>query len=265
MTLGNPADLYPSTITVSGGPTQIGRIQVTFVDVFHVFPDNIDALLVGPGGQKYVVMSDAGGSIPIDPAAPVTLTFADFVGTVLPDGGPLVTGTTEPTNWEAGQSSFPPPAPPAPYVEHGSVPLPPIGNTMFGTFGLTNANGVWSLYVRDDAGGFVQQSITGCFNGGWQLEFLPLTASSATISGRVMTADQRGIRNAKVVVTGESLQEPIIATTGSFGYYTVDGLAAGQTYVVTVNSKRYTFSVPSRAITLVDNLTDVNFVANGGE
>jgi len=142
------------------------------------------------------------------------------------------------------------------------MPLPPIGNTMFGTFGFTNANGVWSLYVRDDAGTFVQQAITGCINGGWQLEFLPLTASSATISGRVTTADQRGIRNAKVVVTGDTLDHPIIATTGSFGYYTVDGLTAGQTYVVTVNSKRYTFGVPSRAITLVDNLADVNFVAD---
>jgi len=263
MTLGNPADLYPSNISVIGGPTQIGRIQVTFVDVYHVFPDNIDALLVGPGGQKYVVMSDAGGSIPIDPSAPVTLTFADFVGTVLPDSGPLMTGTYEPTNWEQPVSSFPAPAPPAPYVEHGSAPLPPIGNTMFGTFGLTNANGVWSLYVRDDAGGFVQQSITGCFGGGWQLEFLPLTAAQATLAGRVTTADLRGIRNAKVVVTGDTLEQPIIATTGSFGYYNVDGLTAGQTYVVTVNSKRYSFSVPSRAITLVDNVTDVNFVADG--
>jgi len=262
MTLGNPADLYPSTITVAGGPVQIGNIRITFFDLYHVFPDNIDALLVGPGGQKYVLMSDAGGAVPIDPAAPVTLTFADFVGTVLPDSGPLVTGTYEPTNWEQPVGSFPAPAPPAPYVEHGSVPLPPIGNTMFGTFGFTNSNGVWSLYVRDDAGTFIQQAITGCINGGWQIEFLPLTAAHVSLSGRVTTSDQRGIRNAKVVVTGGSLEQPVIATTGSFGYYTVDGLTAGQTYVVTVNSKRYNFSVPSRAITLVDNLADVNFVAD---
>ena len=41
-----------------------------------------------------------------------------------------------------------------------------------------------------------------------------------------------------------------------------DGLTAGQTYVVTVNSQRYTFSMPSRVITLVDNLADVNFTAD---
>jgi hypothetical protein len=91
---------------------------------------------------------------------------------------------------------------------------------------------------------------------------MPLTASNVSIAGRVTTADGRGIRNAKIVVTGNSLDEPLIATTGSFGYYSLEGLTAGQTYVVTVNSKRYTFAAPSRVITLVDNLADVDFVAD---
>jgi hypothetical protein len=261
-TLGAAAAPYPSTIDVVGGPNQIGNMRVTFFDFYHVLPDNIDALLVGPGGQKYVLMGDAGGAISIDPMAPVTLTFADFVPAVLPDSGPLVTGTYQPTTWESPVTSFPAPAPPAPYVEPGSDPNRPIGLTMFGNFGFTNSNGVWSLYVRDDAGTFVQQSITGCINGGWQLEFLPLTAAGVTMSGRVTTADDRGIRNARVVISGDGLREPRVATTGSFGYYSFDGLTAGQTYVVTVNSQRYTFSVPSRVISLVDNLADVNFVAN---
>jgi hypothetical protein len=107
----------------------------------------------------------------------------------------------------------------------------------------------------------VTEAITGCISGGWSIEFLPSTAAPATISGRVMTADGRGIRNAKVVVTGNSLQEPLIATTGSFGYYSFAGLTAGETYVVTVNSKRYTFTAPSRVVTLVDNIADMNFTA----
>jgi hypothetical protein len=81
------------------------------------------------------------------------------------------------------------------------------------------------------------------------------------MAGRVTTAEGRGIRNAKVVVTGNSLDHPVIATTGSFGYFSFDALTAGQTYVVTVNSKRYTFSVPSRVITLIDNVVDIDFVA----
>jgi hypothetical protein len=89
-----------------------------------------------------------------------------------------------------------------------------------------------------------------------------LTAADVSLAGRVTTADGRGIRNARVVISGNGLPEPRTATTGSFGYFSIEGLQAGQTYVVTVNSKRYTFSVPSRVITLLDNLADVNFVAD---
>ena len=80
-----------------------------------------------------------------------------------------------------------------------------------------------------------------------------------------MTANGLGIRNAHVVITGNSLTEPRVATTGSFGYFTLDGLETGQTYVVTVNSQRYTFSTPSRVISLVDNVGDFDFVAEPSE
>ncbi len=43
---------------------------------------------------------------------------------------------------------------------------------------------------------------------------------------------------------------------------TFGDLRAGEGYIVTVGSRRYAFSTPSRVITLVDNATDVDFVAN---
>ena len=223
-------------------------------------PDNLDVLLVGPEGQKFILMGDAGGSIPIDPSAPVTLMFIDSAGQVLPNSSMLTSGMFEPTNWESPVTSFPAPAPPAPYNEPGTAIGGTGPQTLNGTFGLSNSNGVWSLYVRDDGGTF--EAISGCISGGWSLEFLPLTASGVTMAGRVTTADGRGIRNAHVVISGDSLPEAVTATTGSFGYFSFDGLTAGQTYVVTVNSQRYTFSVHSRVITLVDNVADANFVAD---
>ena len=72
----------------------------------------------------------------------------------------------------------------------------------------------------------------------------------------------QGIRNARVTITGNSLREPIVTTTGSFGYYSFENLEAGQTYIITVNSKRFTFQAPSRVITLTDNVTDADFVAD---
>jgi hypothetical protein len=257
--LGGPAVPYPSTITVANGPTSIGGIRVTLYDFWHMFPDNVDVLLVGPGGQKFVVMGDAGGPFAINQATPVTLTLQDLQMQVLPDNGPLVTGTYEPTTWETPVSNFPAPAPAGPYVEPGSTVGGPVQTTMFGTFGLTNANGVWSLYVRDDAGTLV--AISGCFDGGWGLEFLAPTAANASISGRVMTAEGLGIRNAEMVLTGDTLAEPLRVTTSSFGYYTFADLEIGATYVMTVNSRRYTFQVPSRVITLTDNAVGVDFTA----
>jgi hypothetical protein len=251
---------YPSTITVVGGPVQIGGMRVTFYDLWHVFPDNIDVLLVGPQGQEFVVMGDAGGPIAVDTATPVTLTFQDFQPAVLPDNGPLATGKFEPTTWESPVSNFAAPAPTGPYNEPGSTVGGSGPQTFFGTFGLTNSNGAWNLYARDDAGFLV--AITGEMAGGWGLEFLAPTAAQASISGRVVTADGVAIRNAEMVLTGNSLETPLRVSTSSFGYYTFDNLAIGETYVLTVNSRRFTFQVPSRVISLTDNAVDMDFVAN---
>ena len=124
-TLGNPASPYPSTITVAGGPNQIGALRVTFYDLYHALPDNLDALLVGPQGQKFILMGDAGDSVAIDPSAPVTLMFTDAAGQVLPNSAMLTSGMFEPTNWESPVTDFPAPAPPGPYNEPGSA----IGGT----------------------------------------------------------------------------------------------------------------------------------------
>jgi hypothetical protein len=265
-TLGGPGSPYPSTITIAGAPTQLGGIRVVLRNFWHDFPDNFDALLVAPNGDKYVLMGDAGGSIPISQNNPVTLTFVDFQPVVLPDSGPLTTGTFAPTTWESPVASFLAPAPPAPYVEPGSNPIRPIGQTMFGTFGFDNPNGVWSLYTRDDGGAFTQQTaVTGCLDGGWEIQILPFTAAAASIGGHVTTANGQGIRNAKIVVTGPTLEQPLVTSTGSMGYYAIDGLQSGQTYVVTVNSQRYVFSNPTHVVSLVDNIADLNFVADPAE
>jgi hypothetical protein len=252
---GAPAVPYPSTITVSGLPPQFGAMRVTIYDVQHQLPDNMDFLLVSPTGIKYIFMADAGGVSQM--TTPATVTFSDISPTAVPNNGPLVTGSFKPVSWEQPQTSFAAPAPPAPYIEPNSSGLP----TMQSVFGFANPNGVWSLYARDDNGTFQPEVLSGIIGGGWGLELLQTTAAQASLSGRVTTAEGAGIRNARITIAGDSLPEPLTATTGSFGYFSFNGLRSGQTYVVTVNSQRYTFTVPSRVITLVDNLFDVDFVA----
>ncbi|MBK8304802.1 MAG: carboxypeptidase regulatory-like domain-containing protein [Chloracidobacterium sp.] len=87
-----------------------------------------------------------------------------------------------------------------------------------------------------------------------------LTATELSISGRVTSSEGRGIRNARVVITGNSLAQPINVFTGVNGTYQVNGLAAGETYIVTVMSRRFAFESPSRVVTLIDNVTDADFI-----
>src|SRR5204863_3624318 len=142
-------------------------------------------LLVGPNGQKFILMADAGGSLAVNSPG-VTLTFVDSAAVVVPDSGPLTTGNFEPTSWEPGQTSFPAPAPPAPYNEPGSAVGGTGTQTLAGNFRLSNSNGTWSLYMRDDGGlTSAPTAITGCVNGGWQPQFIPTTAAASSISVRV--------------------------------------------------------------------------------
>lgn len=85
------------------------------------------------------------------------------------------------------------------------------------------------------------------------------TAADVEVSGRVLTPDRRGLRNATVSMTGIDGTKRTV-TTSSFGYYRFENAEAGGTYVISVESKRYRFS--PRAIHVADALTDVNFVAN---
>ena len=253
ITLGAVVTPYPSTITVAGAANVIGSMRVSIYDFTHVSPDTVDFLLVGPQGQEFILMADAGGT---NPTGPVTLSFTDSAGVVLPDNGPLTTGNSEPTSWISPVVNFPAPAPAGPYNEPGSAVGGSGTQTLFGNFGNTNPNGTWSLYARVQGGG------TGQVAGGWGIEFMVPTAAQASISGRVMTADGIAIRNAEVTVTGNSLTTPLRVSTSSFGYFSFDGLQTGETYVVTVNSRRYTFQTPSQVISLIDNVSDLDFVAD---
>jgi Ca2+-binding RTX toxin-like protein len=147
-TTTGPADPFPSTIDVSGLYPNITKVTVTFNSLSHTFPDDIDALLVGPGNQNLILMSDAGGSTDVNN---VSLTFDDAAAAPLPDATPITSGTYRPSNFGATPDTFPAPAPGPPYGSALSV------------FNGTNPNGTWRLYIFDDAGGDVGQLV------GWTL------------------------------------------------------------------------------------------------
>ena len=254
--IGTSGDPDFSSIVVTDAPTNIGSIRVTLYDFEHIDADDVDVLLVGPQGQKFLLMADAGGENGLVEGA--TITFDDSAGQVLPDNSQIFSGRYEPTTWEPGQPSFNPPAPEGPYIEPGST----VGGevTMASVFGGTNPNGTWILYVRDDNNTFRLVGSDGLIAGGWGLQLLAPTAAAVSISGQVRSG-KTPISGATVSITGGDLTQPLIARTNNFGFYTFEGLRAGQIYVVTVAAKRYTFQQPSIVLNPDDNVTGADFEA----
>jgi subtilisin-like proprotein convertase family protein len=162
------ASLYPSVITVSNLAGTLVRASVTLNNLSHTWPDDLDILLMGPAGQKVLLMSDAGGSTDITGSV---LTFADS-GPALPDSAAIAPGTYHPTDYET-TDVLPAPAPGRPY------------NTNLAVFIGTDPNGTWSLFVNHDSSGD-----SGNLAGGWSMDFAlapPLRITSAHASASVFS------------------------------------------------------------------------------
>lgn len=132
------ANPYPVEIPVSGLRGSIESLAVTLIGVSHQWSQDLDVLLVGPGGQKSLLMSYTGGSESI---SNVRLTFQDGAP-ALPQTARITSGTYRPTTyseeyWYSGM--FPSPAPGEPY------------GVVLAAFSGTDPNGMWKLFVVDNA------------------------------------------------------------------------------------------------------------------
>jgi subtilisin-like proprotein convertase family protein len=173
-TTGAPANPYPSTILVSGLTGAVRKVAVTIKQITHPKPSTVAILLVGPTGERILLMSDV-LNCPTHTLTGQTYTFDSAsglnylnTGCITPGRIPVPvfvnpTGTYRPTNYDPANAvgSFPPPAPGPPYA--APSPIDPTSSLQI--FRGTNPNGTWSLYVVDRlSDGFV-----GTIAGGWEL------------------------------------------------------------------------------------------------
>ena len=141
------AEPYPSTIAVRGFKEgRIRDVNLKLIGLSHTWPDDVGVLLVGPRGQKVLVMSDVGVDLDV---SDILLTIDDEATASLPDSAQLTAGTFKPTQGTTGPAddegfavpdNFPSPAPSGPY------------GTSLSVFDGTNPNGTWKLFVLDDSG-----------------------------------------------------------------------------------------------------------------
>ena len=116
------------------------------------------------------------------------------------------------------------------FVETGTIGQPVAGATSAG-------------------GGF---SVSGGF---WTIGAVP--ASNVTISGRVLTSDGAGLKNASVTLMNSQGVSMRVITT-SFGSFTFLNVATGDSYLVTVVSKRFRFAQKNLFVT--DNVSNFDFI-----
>jgi hypothetical protein len=92
--------------------------------------------------------------------------------------------------------------------------------------------------------------------------FSPLapTAATVTVGGRVLTTNGRGIRNVLIVMTNANGAIRTVLSS-AFGYYQFIDVAAGETYIFTARGKRFSFTEPTRVVSISEDITDLNFIA----
>lgn len=90
-------------------------------------------------------------------------------------------------------------------------------------------------------------------------EFTPFapTAAAATVSGKV-TANGESVVRARVILTDSNGRTRTVFTN-SFGFYSFENVAVGETFVFNVTAKQYTFN--PRILTVSESLTDFDFEA----
>ncbi len=263
------ADPYPSAIIVSGLTGLVNTVTVTLSNANHTYPDDLDVLLVGPGGRKVLLMSDAGGNGAL---LGTTFTF-DAAATPLPDDAGIVSARYAPADYEPGDA-FASPAPAGPY------------DTALGVFGGMDPNGEWLLYVMDDAGGDV-----GNIAGGWlltlttvqpvnQVADLELAGTAAPLSGQVGANlvytftitnagpdSAAGVAFTNVVPTGAELvsaeaSQGSATASGNLVIGSLGALAVGEIASVTVVVAPASQGLLTNTATIASSETDLNLNNN---
>jgi CSLREA domain-containing protein len=225
---------------------------------------NIDNIGVGNGGG--IFRSTAGtlnlkNSVVADNSVGTGGTGPDISGTVnsqdynhIEDlAGATITGTT--TNNSTGDAQLGPLANNGgPTMTHLPADASPVVNA------IPDGTNDCGTVVKTDQRGIERPSSGACEKGSVEIS---VSAGTAFIEGRVLTARGRAISNAAVTISGGGLPSPITVYTGAFGRFRFNDLPTGQTYTLSVEAGKISFGSSTRNINLTGNRTNEDFIADG--
>jgi uncharacterized repeat protein (TIGR01451 family) len=248
-----PRDVTFTVAGITGAPTNV-EVSHTYAPA-HTWAGDINVNLIAPNATSFVIygrtgQTGASAGDSSDLSGPYN--FKDSAAGV---------------NWwtAANTAGAAAPVPPGDYRTTAAGPQPvittsPVTNLTAAFAGVANANGLWTLRFTDNAAGDTGSVSAASLTITGQAGVCVPTAAGVTVSGRVLTPDGYGLRNAVVTIT-DSTGMTRTARTSSFGYYTFEGIEVGGTYVMSVGSKRFTFT--PRTLTVNDAVSDFDFTADG--
>jgi hypothetical protein len=87
------------------------------------------------------------------------------------------------------------------------------------------------------------------------------TAATVAISGHVTSLIGRGITGVSLLLTdSEGNTRTAVSTAG--GYYQFTDVQVGETYIISATGKRFTFSQSVQVLSVNEETSEVNFIAN---
>lgn len=152
-----PAQPFGSAILLSGMTGLVSNVSVRLNGLTHTWLQDLSVLLLGPNGYQVMLLSSAGCDSSLQNAS---LVFDDSATDLLPIWGDIEEGTYQPSNYTPGTSML-------------GVPSG-VNASALAAFNGSNPNGVWTLYVMDNAA-----DDQGAIAGGWSL----LLTTTATATG----------------------------------------------------------------------------------
>lgn len=110
-------------------------------------------------------------------------------------------------------------------------------------------------------GAFTLASITNASEfSPWTVAELSPSAANAIVSGRVTTNAGVAIAKVKLTLTDAQGVERT-ASTDRTGRFTFTDVPTGQTYILSISSRRFQFAEPTRVITVNENINGIDFIA----
>jgi hypothetical protein len=107
------------------------------------------------------------------------------------------------------------------------------------------------------ATGAIGGGIFGLTTGFWNFAPLVPTAAQVSVAGRVVDLNGNGVFNA-VLYMHLNGGEMRLARSSSFGYFQFENIEAGQTVMISVQARRFTYM--PRVVNVAEDIVDLTFM-----